>query len=293
LSPVSLTVTKRANVFSAPAGGMPDGGLITTNIDLSQLVDALVGGRLVSQQTFTAMASAQCGGPRAWTGTATAENWDSSAASSSRWGTTGSTPAWPPSAPRAHQTPAPPGGNATDLCDTWGESDLGRRSARDLLDEPGVAVRIGELGVGAEVGSVRVDAGRPAVRIGELGVLPKSAWFGCPAVRQTGGRAAVEIHEPPLHSPGLRACGLPLSLPGARPHRRDSRHPHQPPVGRRRSCRKVASPGGLQTVWQGCLSATCLTDRVTGGAGRGCGHSLETWLHCRVESPAPRTRRPP
>jgi len=54
--------------------------------------------------------------------------------------------------------------------DPRGESDLGRRSARDLLDEPGVAVRIGELGVRAEVGSVRIDAGRPAVRAGQLGV---------------------------------------------------------------------------------------------------------------------------
>jgi CubicO group peptidase (beta-lactamase class C family) len=51
----------RANVFSVPAGGMPDGGLVTTTIDLARLVDALVGGRLVLPATFAAMTSAQCG----------------------------------------------------------------------------------------------------------------------------------------------------------------------------------------------------------------------------------------
>ncbi len=51
----------RANVFSGPAGGMPDGGLVTTTTDLARLVDALLGGRLVSPATFATMTSAQCG----------------------------------------------------------------------------------------------------------------------------------------------------------------------------------------------------------------------------------------
>jgi CubicO group peptidase (beta-lactamase class C family) len=51
----------RANVFGGPAGGMPDGGLVTTTTDLARLVDALTGGRLVSPATFAAMTSAQCG----------------------------------------------------------------------------------------------------------------------------------------------------------------------------------------------------------------------------------------
>ena len=42
----------RANVFSGPAGGMPDGGLVTTSTDLARLVDALLGGRLVSPATL-------------------------------------------------------------------------------------------------------------------------------------------------------------------------------------------------------------------------------------------------
>jgi CubicO group peptidase (beta-lactamase class C family) len=51
----------RANVFSGPAGGMPDGGLVTTTTDLARLVDALLGGRLVSPATLATMTSAQCG----------------------------------------------------------------------------------------------------------------------------------------------------------------------------------------------------------------------------------------
>jgi len=51
----------RANVFSVPAGGMPDGGLVTTTTDLARLVDALVGGALVSPETFRAMTFPQCG----------------------------------------------------------------------------------------------------------------------------------------------------------------------------------------------------------------------------------------
>jgi len=51
----------QANVFSVPAGGMPDGGLVTTTTDLVRLVDALVGGRLVSPSTLATMTAAQCG----------------------------------------------------------------------------------------------------------------------------------------------------------------------------------------------------------------------------------------
>jgi CubicO group peptidase (beta-lactamase class C family) len=54
----------RANVFSGPAGGMPDGGLVTTTVDLVRLVDALVTVRLVSSVTFATMTSAQCGTER-------------------------------------------------------------------------------------------------------------------------------------------------------------------------------------------------------------------------------------
>jgi len=50
-----------ANVFSVPAGGMPDGGLVTTATDLALLVDALRCGRLVSPATFAAMTAPQCG----------------------------------------------------------------------------------------------------------------------------------------------------------------------------------------------------------------------------------------
>lgn len=51
----------RANVFSTPSGGMPDGGLVTTTTDLARLIDALVAGQLVSPETFAAMTSVQCG----------------------------------------------------------------------------------------------------------------------------------------------------------------------------------------------------------------------------------------
>jgi CubicO group peptidase (beta-lactamase class C family) len=51
----------RANVYSVPAGGMPDGGLVTTPADLARLVDALVGGRLVSAEMFASMTLPQCG----------------------------------------------------------------------------------------------------------------------------------------------------------------------------------------------------------------------------------------
>jgi CubicO group peptidase (beta-lactamase class C family) len=49
----------RSNVFSVPAGGMPDGGLITTAEDLAHLMDALLDGRLLAERTLAAMTSAQ------------------------------------------------------------------------------------------------------------------------------------------------------------------------------------------------------------------------------------------
>jgi CubicO group peptidase (beta-lactamase class C family) len=51
--------TRRSNVFSVPAGGMPDGGMITTAEDLARLMDALLGGRLLAARTLAAMASPQ------------------------------------------------------------------------------------------------------------------------------------------------------------------------------------------------------------------------------------------
>jgi len=45
----------KSNVFSVTAVGMPDGGMITTATDLARLVDALVGGRLLSAALLTAM----------------------------------------------------------------------------------------------------------------------------------------------------------------------------------------------------------------------------------------------
>jgi len=47
--------TWRSNIFSVPAGGMPDGGLLTTAADLARLIDALLAGRLVSPPTLAAM----------------------------------------------------------------------------------------------------------------------------------------------------------------------------------------------------------------------------------------------
>jgi CubicO group peptidase (beta-lactamase class C family) len=49
----------RANTYSVPAGGMPDGGLITTPHDLARLLDALLGGHLLESRTATAMTSPQ------------------------------------------------------------------------------------------------------------------------------------------------------------------------------------------------------------------------------------------
>jgi CubicO group peptidase (beta-lactamase class C family) len=49
-----------ANVYSIPAGGLPDGDLITTAADLCRLVDAILDGRLVEQGTL-ALAMAEYG----------------------------------------------------------------------------------------------------------------------------------------------------------------------------------------------------------------------------------------
>jgi len=52
----------RSNCYSVPAGGLPDGGLITTPHDLARLLDALLGGHLLTPRTTTAMTTSQ--GPR-------------------------------------------------------------------------------------------------------------------------------------------------------------------------------------------------------------------------------------
>ncbi len=54
--------TWRANTFSVPAVGMPDGGLITTPDDLARLIDALIGGTLLTPAMTSAMMTPQ--GPR-------------------------------------------------------------------------------------------------------------------------------------------------------------------------------------------------------------------------------------
>jgi D-alanyl-D-alanine carboxypeptidase len=48
-----------ANVFSVPAAGMPDGGVITTAPDLARLIDALLGGKLLTPATIAAMTTPQ------------------------------------------------------------------------------------------------------------------------------------------------------------------------------------------------------------------------------------------
>jgi CubicO group peptidase (beta-lactamase class C family) len=49
----------RSNVFSVTANPMPDGGMITTALDLARLVDALIDGRLLSPALLAAMTSPQ------------------------------------------------------------------------------------------------------------------------------------------------------------------------------------------------------------------------------------------
>jgi CubicO group peptidase (beta-lactamase class C family) len=51
--------TWRSNIFSLTAKGMPDGGMITTAQDLARLVDALLGGRLLSPPLLAAMMTPQ------------------------------------------------------------------------------------------------------------------------------------------------------------------------------------------------------------------------------------------
>jgi CubicO group peptidase (beta-lactamase class C family) len=51
--------TWRSNIFSVPANGMPDGGLITTATDLARLLDTLLAGKLVSAPTLAAMTAPQ------------------------------------------------------------------------------------------------------------------------------------------------------------------------------------------------------------------------------------------
>jgi CubicO group peptidase (beta-lactamase class C family) len=47
--------TWRSNIYSVPAGGMPDGGLITTATDLALLVDELRSGRILAPETVSLM----------------------------------------------------------------------------------------------------------------------------------------------------------------------------------------------------------------------------------------------
>jgi CubicO group peptidase (beta-lactamase class C family) len=49
----------RSNVFSVPANPMPDGGMITTPVDLARLIDALLGGRLLGAELVAAMTRPQ------------------------------------------------------------------------------------------------------------------------------------------------------------------------------------------------------------------------------------------
>ncbi|MDP9494102.1 MAG: beta-lactamase family protein [Actinomycetota bacterium] len=48
-------VSWRSNVYSVPAGGMPDGGLTTTATDLARLLDAIASGSLLQPDTVTKM----------------------------------------------------------------------------------------------------------------------------------------------------------------------------------------------------------------------------------------------
>jgi CubicO group peptidase (beta-lactamase class C family) len=49
----------RANLFSLPTGVMPDGGLITTAQDLARLIDALLGGALLSSSMTAVLMTPQ------------------------------------------------------------------------------------------------------------------------------------------------------------------------------------------------------------------------------------------
>lgn len=47
--------TWRSNMYSVPAGGMPDGGLVTTAADLARLMHALESGALLTPESYAAM----------------------------------------------------------------------------------------------------------------------------------------------------------------------------------------------------------------------------------------------
>lgn len=49
----------KSNIFSVTAAGMPDGGMFTTASDLARLVDALVGGGLLTPESTAAMLTPQ------------------------------------------------------------------------------------------------------------------------------------------------------------------------------------------------------------------------------------------
>jgi CubicO group peptidase (beta-lactamase class C family) len=49
----------KSNIYSVTANGMPDGGMITTATDLARLIDALLGGGLLSAETVAAMTRPQ------------------------------------------------------------------------------------------------------------------------------------------------------------------------------------------------------------------------------------------
>lgn len=53
----------RSNIYSVPAVGLPDGGMITTADDLTRLVDAIGGGRLLSPESTSAMLAVQATDP--------------------------------------------------------------------------------------------------------------------------------------------------------------------------------------------------------------------------------------
>jgi CubicO group peptidase (beta-lactamase class C family) len=47
--------SQRSNIYSVPAGGMPDGGIITTAADIDRFLDALRSGMLLAPETFSQM----------------------------------------------------------------------------------------------------------------------------------------------------------------------------------------------------------------------------------------------
>jgi CubicO group peptidase (beta-lactamase class C family) len=44
-----------SNIYSVPAGGMPDGGMITTAGDLARFIDSLQTGFIITPETFSLM----------------------------------------------------------------------------------------------------------------------------------------------------------------------------------------------------------------------------------------------